>query len=146
MWGTYRPYYEKEIVSMDLLYQQALEKLIYLKTIFPKFYLELQYHGLEQERIVMPLIVKMAKETNTPLIAANDAHITYGTDECIKARQIVRYPVRRTPSSFSVSRAGSTNFVPLIRTLRPPFSPIKLLWLISRPPPGNSVVMGVLLS
>lgn len=39
----------------------------------------------------MPLIVKMAKETNTPLIAANDAHITYGTDECIKARQIVRY-------------------------------------------------------
>ena len=82
---------KKEIVSMDLLYQQALEKLIYLKTIFPKFYLELQYHGLEQERIVMPLIVKMAKETNTPLIAANDAHITYGTDECIKARQIVRY-------------------------------------------------------
>lgn len=82
---------KKEIVSMDLLYQQALGKLIYLKTIFPNFYLELQYHGLEQERIVMPQIVKMAKETNTPLIAANDAHITYGTDECIKARQIVRY-------------------------------------------------------
>ena len=62
--------------SEEELYIQAKEKAVFYKSIFPNFYLEIQYHGLETEKYVMPLLVKISNETGIPLIAANDAHIT----------------------------------------------------------------------
>lgn len=79
------------IPDQQELYERAKEKLCYLKSIFPYFFLEVQYHGLEQERLVMPLIVQLARETDTPLIAGQDAHMTYDTEDCVRARQIVRF-------------------------------------------------------
>lgn len=72
-------------------YLKAKKKALYLKEIFPNFYIELQYHGLEDEAYVMPILVRIAWETGIPLIAANDAHMTDQSEESIKARQIVRF-------------------------------------------------------
>jgi len=38
------------------------------------FYLELQDHQLDQDRIVMPAVRRLASETGIPLVATNDAH------------------------------------------------------------------------
>ncbi len=38
------------------------------------FYLEIQDHGLEDQRLVLAELVKLSKETNIPLVATNDAH------------------------------------------------------------------------
>ena len=62
------------------LYIQAKEKAVFYKSIFPNFYLEIQYHGLETEKYVMPLLANISNETGIPLIAANDAHITLQED------------------------------------------------------------------
>ncbi|MBI3210466.1 MAG: DNA polymerase III subunit alpha [Candidatus Solibacter usitatus] len=38
------------------------------------FFLELQDHNLDQDKRVIPLIEKLARETNIPLVVTNDAH------------------------------------------------------------------------
>ncbi len=38
------------------------------------FYLELQDHGLEEQRVISPLLVRLSKETGIPLVCTNDAH------------------------------------------------------------------------
>lgn len=56
-------------------YEGALKALNEYKEIFPnRFYLELQDHGLTQEKEVMPLLIDLAKKTNTPLVVTNDCH------------------------------------------------------------------------
>ena len=38
------------------------------------FYLELQDHGLREQRLINPMIVKLSKETGIPLVVTNDCH------------------------------------------------------------------------
>lgn len=38
------------------------------------FYLEIQDHGIDKERILIPKVVAIAKQTGIPLIATNDCH------------------------------------------------------------------------
>ena len=38
------------------------------------FFLELQDHGLDKDRAVLPLIYRLASDTGLPLVATNDAH------------------------------------------------------------------------
>ena len=38
------------------------------------FYLEIQDHGLDQDRVVIPHLSRMSKESGIPLVATNDAH------------------------------------------------------------------------
>ena len=47
-----------------------------LQSIFGKdhFYLELQDHGLDEQKRVNPSIIRMADELNIPLVVTNDAH------------------------------------------------------------------------
>lgn len=73
------------------LHRDAIKHLKHLKSIFVNLYVELQYHGMEEEAYVMPKLLKLARQLDIPVIASNDAHITYGTDECAEARRIVRY-------------------------------------------------------
>ena len=68
-----------------------MERAEWFRDLFPSFYLELQYHGLEDEAYVMPLLVRIARETGIPLIAANDAHMTDASDASLEARQILRF-------------------------------------------------------
>ncbi len=44
------------------------------------FYLELQDHGIEDERRVRPMLVALARETGTPLVATNDVHYLHADD------------------------------------------------------------------
>jgi DNA polymerase-3 subunit alpha len=38
------------------------------------FFLEIQNHGLEQEKLILPKITAIARETGIPLVATNDCH------------------------------------------------------------------------
>ncbi len=50
------------------------------KELFDEFYIELQDHGIEEQRKLNPLLVKLAKDTNTPLVATNDVHYINSSD------------------------------------------------------------------
>lgn len=50
------------------------------KELFEEFYIEIQDHGIEEQKKVNPLLVKLAKETNTPLVATNDVHYIKSED------------------------------------------------------------------
>ncbi|RLC58263.1 MAG: DNA polymerase III subunit alpha [Candidatus Cloacimonadota bacterium] len=55
--------------------QQAEEVVNFYKDIFPnRFYLEIQNHGIEEEKIVAPMLIELANQTNTPLVVTNDCH------------------------------------------------------------------------
>ncbi len=44
------------------------------------FYLEIQDHGLSEEKFINPLIAQLAKELNLKLVATNDSHFTNKED------------------------------------------------------------------
>lgn len=82
---------ELQSAPSDTIYERAKAEVLKIKDIFPNFYIEVQNHGLEMEAIVMPQLVQLARETQTPLIAANDAHMTDNSQESMDARQLVRF-------------------------------------------------------
>ena len=61
---------------MDEDYQGAKEYALQMADIFGKdnFYLELQDHGIEEQRPVNQGIMRIARETGLPLVVTNDAH------------------------------------------------------------------------
>ncbi|MEO8663130.1 MAG: DNA polymerase III subunit alpha, partial [Bryobacteraceae bacterium] len=44
------------------------------------FFLEVQEHGLDEDRIVMPGVNRLSKDTGIPLVATNDAHYLRASD------------------------------------------------------------------
>lgn len=55
--------------------EKALEALSFYKEIFPQnFYIEIQDHGLEDEKKVAPRLIRIAEKTDTPLVVTNDCH------------------------------------------------------------------------
>ena len=44
------------------------------------FYIEIQDHGLPEQRRILPLLVKLARELSLPLVATNDVHYIEKTD------------------------------------------------------------------
>ncbi|MDE7301450.1 MAG: PHP domain-containing protein, partial [Clostridia bacterium] len=56
-------------------YEGAREMALYLKDIFGEdFYIEIQDHGIADERRVLPMLVKLADEIGVELVATNDVH------------------------------------------------------------------------
>ena len=56
-------------------YDGARDMAIYLKEVFGEdFYIEIQDHGIADERRVLPLLVKLADEIGVQLVATNDVH------------------------------------------------------------------------
>ncbi|MCF7794088.1 MAG: DNA polymerase III subunit alpha [Candidatus Cloacimonetes bacterium] len=54
---------------------KAQKTVEFFKATFPdRFYIELQDHGLDDERKVQPLLIKLAEQTDTPLVVTNDCH------------------------------------------------------------------------
>ena len=51
------------------------------------FFLELQDHGIQEQKLVNQSLLRMAKETQIGLVATNDVHYTYAEDE--KAHDIL---------------------------------------------------------
>ena len=53
-------------------------------------YVEMQYHGIDDEARIYPRLAKLAHEAGLPLIASNDVHIVENTEEERLRRQILR--------------------------------------------------------
>ena len=90
-----------EIPCEEELYQKARCMAVWLKGMFHEFYIELQYHGLEEERYVMPLLGKIAAETGIPVIAANDSHMVLNSEDDLEARRILRFNYFDKPQDIS---------------------------------------------
>ncbi len=82
---------EAAMCSDEVLYDEALEAAREFAEIFGEgnFYIELQNHGIPDEAIVMPKLVKIAKALNLPLVACNDVHYANNTPEDVRARRII---------------------------------------------------------
>ena len=60
---------------LNLSKEKAKDALLFYKNIFKDdFYIELQNHGLEDEKKTMPTLIELAKETNTEMVVTNDCH------------------------------------------------------------------------
>ena len=61
---------------MDENYEEAKAYALKMASIFgpDRFYLELQDHGIEEQRAVNQGVMRIARETGLPLIVSNDAH------------------------------------------------------------------------
>jgi DNA polymerase-3 subunit alpha len=55
-------------------YEGAKRALKEYKSIFEDFYIEIQDHGIEEQKKILPLLVKLAEESGTPIVATNDVH------------------------------------------------------------------------
>ncbi len=55
--------------------EQAEAHIIDYKEMFGEdFYIELQAHGLSEEKKVMPQLIELARKTETPMVVTNDCH------------------------------------------------------------------------
>ena len=63
-------------------YQEAVDEALRLQNLFGRgnFFLELQDHGMADQRTVNSQLLRMSEELKIPLIATNDVHYTYDTD------------------------------------------------------------------
>lgn len=70
-------------------FEKARETALYYQNLFGKdrFYLEIQDHGLEEQKLVLPMIVRLSRETGIPLVATNDAH--YLTKQDAKMQRVL---------------------------------------------------------
>ena len=57
-------------------YEKAKNAALYYNDLFGQgnYYIEIQDHGLEEQQQVLPLLIRLARETGIPLVATNDAH------------------------------------------------------------------------
>ena len=84
-------------------YEKAKEVALLYKDIFKDgFYLEIQNHGMDEQRKVIDENIKLSKETGIPLVATNDVHYINKSDStahdilmCIQTAKTVDDPNRR---------------------------------------------------
>lgn len=67
---------EIQTLILEGNYEAAKEKALFYESIFEKgnFFLELQDHGMPEQKIINEGLLKLNQETGIPLIAANDSH------------------------------------------------------------------------
>ena len=63
-------------------YNEAKDEALRLQEIFGEgnFFLELQDHGIPEQKLVNAQLLRMSEETGIPLICTNDVHYTYDSD------------------------------------------------------------------
>lgn len=68
---------------LTVSYEKAKESALEYLDIFGEgnFFLELQDHGMREQKQVNMALVRMSQETDIPLIATNDSHYIYKEDE-----------------------------------------------------------------
>ena len=66
------------VINVNLMYghyNRAKETCGILNEIFEgNFFLEVMYHGIKEEKEIIPLIFKLSSELNIPVICTNDSH------------------------------------------------------------------------
>ena len=56
-------------------YEEAKKRVAWFKKIFPgRYYIELQDHGLVEQKYTNPILVELAHEMDVPIICTNDIH------------------------------------------------------------------------
>ncbi len=87
-------------------YEEARRRALLYGDIFGKgnFFLELQDHGLEQDRQLLPQIYRLSQDTAIPTVATNDSHYLRKDDAraheillCIQTGKTVSDPTRMKP-------------------------------------------------
>ena len=82
-------YLKASLKSEDELLADAIEATKLYKDIFGSdFYIELQYHHIDVEAFVMPILVEVAKATDTECIITNDVHVD--VPENLETREYLR--------------------------------------------------------
>ncbi len=62
-------------------YEVAKERVLWFKSVFgDRYYIELQDHGLEDQKRTNPLLVKLARECDVKLVCTNDIHYIEADD------------------------------------------------------------------
>jgi DNA polymerase-3 subunit alpha len=63
-------------------YEGAKERAAYYASIFDngRYYIELQDHGLKEQKETNPILVKLARELGLPVVATNDIHYIEASD------------------------------------------------------------------
>ena len=87
--------------------EAAREAAGFYKDLFPgRYYLELQDHGMEEDKQVIPRVIALSKEMGLPLVATNDVHYLdkgdHGAQEvliCIQTGKTLTDPNRMTIKS-----------------------------------------------
>lgn len=64
------------------MYEEAKKAALRYERIFGKgnFFLELQDHGIPEQQMVNPQLLRLSQETGIELVATNDVHYTYAED------------------------------------------------------------------
>lgn len=64
----------RRLLSGD--YEGAKNKALYYENLFGKgnYYIEIQDHGIEEQKLTNPQLIQIAKETGIPLVCTNDSH------------------------------------------------------------------------
>ena len=90
----------KRLVADD--YEGAKETAQFLKDVFKDdFYLEIQDHGIKEQKKINPLLIKLSEELKVPLAATNDVHYLERGDAemqdvvmCISMKTTIDDPTR----------------------------------------------------
>ncbi|MBR7186773.1 MAG: DNA polymerase III subunit alpha [Clostridia bacterium] len=83
-------------------YEKAKEFALYMQGLFGEdFYLEIQDHGLAEQKRILPDLVRLSKETGIELVATNDVHYLRSEDwemqdvlMCIQMKKTLDDPAR----------------------------------------------------
>lgn len=94
---------------LDKGYEKALKRARDFKEVFGEdFYLEIQRHGLPEEKIVNPALIKIGRELNIKVVATSDAH--YLNKEDKKTHEILLAMQTKTtikdPNRFKMRGTG----------------------------------------
>lgn len=82
-----------ELKTEEELKNEAKNLLVTFNNIFGQgnYFVEIQYHGIESEAKVYPILVQLAKELNIPLCASNDVHIPTNEEKYINMRNVAKF-------------------------------------------------------
>jgi len=79
------------VINNNLLhdrYEEAKKACTIFKDIFEEdFFLEVMYHGIPEEAVIIPEIFKLSKEMDIPIVCTNDSH--YIKKEDAKAQEVL---------------------------------------------------------
>ena len=70
-----REFIKPSPMEEKIYYEKAKERALWFKNLFKdRYYIELQDHGLAEQKYTNPILVRLAKELDIPVIATNDIH------------------------------------------------------------------------
>ncbi|MCH5150698.1 MAG: DNA polymerase III subunit alpha, partial [Spirochaetales bacterium] len=91
--------------------EKAEKTACYFRDLFGigNFFIELQYHGLTEERKIFPMLVQLATKCKIPMVATNDAHYL-NKEDSFTHEVLLCIGTKRTISDERRMRFGSSEF------------------------------------